>query len=349
MPPRSFTLTGLLFIPFLVCAAQKPPAYDRLTQYQHGRNLDYELIAEGGHRVGIHCGEFSWEKIAIRAGKDKIPGFFIRCRKKISPDKLVIWVHGGPWAFARTDLEVEQLAFLDSGYDIFVPFYPGSSDRPFKLIGSPTKSNVSATSTELASGTGTRPTAVTPDVVDAMSELKSTYDWGTRNYKVVDVVGESFGAFLTASTVSRFDRKSSLFLINPNLSGESFLEHLYASKGKKLEINGSSAASNPEAARILNDLYFKKLTNYNPLKVLRSAISIKIKLIYGGADSLLVAGEIEAIKALANAKCGIDYRPQNGHEFGFTQQHFEDTVRLIRCSIALPDAEQIQMTPKQPR
>ncbi|MEA3051282.1 MAG: hypothetical protein QOG72_185 [Sphingomonadales bacterium] len=277
---------------------------------QRSTNFEYKISLPNGEQVSTSCRTYQFREILVTYDSANAIGFHISCRKKAAGNRrLAIWIHGGPWAYASKDLVLEQLAFLDAGYDLFIPLYPGSSDREVTYDG---------------------PNMV-PDVVDALLELKAALRWGRKRYRLVDVVGESFGAYLAASLAPELDNKGSLFLMSPNLGGQSYLARLYAGKGEELGIAGVRSDAVQVEAKRITAAYFRRLEDYVPLRLLESTKGLKLKLVYGGRDNLLVAEEIRTLEHLAMPGCGVDYRPTDGHLFAYTREQFETFRNMIRC------------------
>ncbi|HEX8239287.1 MAG TPA: alpha/beta fold hydrolase [Allosphingosinicella sp.] len=266
-------------------------------------------------KVSIFCREYTFKQMLVWDGMNGSPGFHVSCMKhRRNNRKLVIWLHGGPWVNARSSLDAEQLAFVGAGYDLFIPLYPGSTDRPIKFEGS----------------------VMVPDVVDALTELKAAYGWGRKHYERVDVAGESFGAFLAASLAPELGQNNSLFLFNPSLGGKSRLEEYYARRPDDALMRGvPKEAARAEVKRI-TDAYFGRLRDYAPLRVLESTKGLKLKLIYGGRDDLMKQDEIQSLIRLAVPGCGVHYRPDNGHESGNSPEQYEAFRKLIRCGNVPP-------------
>lgn len=282
-----------------------------LSVIERRENFEYKLRMAAGGEIGVFCNRFSWQNVVVWSRSGSAVGHHIRCgRDGDGKRKLLIWVHGGPWAYAGTDLVLEQLAFLEAGYDIFVPLYPGSSDRPTVLEGS----------------------RMVPDIVDAMEELRAAVKWGHRNYRTVDVLGESFGAFLAVSVAHDLHARDALFLVNPSLGGKRTLFERYARKGDGLEISGVEQDAVQRQAVRITETYFARLGDYDPIRRLSTLENVQIKLIYGGRDPLLVRQEIEFLVGNAVPGCGVEYRPQSEHEFGYKREHFQATRALIQCS-----------------
>jgi pimeloyl-ACP methyl ester carboxylesterase len=279
------------------------------------RNFKYEIRLSDEDTVSTFCVEFTFKQMLIWDDMNGASGFHVSCKKgRRNNRKLVIWIHGGPWTYASKDMVLEQMAFLEGGYDLFIPLYPGSADRPIRFEGS----------------------QMIPDVVDALTEIKAAFGWAEKRYKTVDVVGESFGAFLATSLVPNLGSKNSLYLHNPSLGGPGRLAEYYASQGEDLKIEGvPKEASQAEAKRITN-AYFARLENYHPRRLLESTKGLKLKLVYGGRDRLMVPDEIKSLERLAVPVCGVDYRPDNGHEFARTRQQFETFRAMIRCGAPSP-------------
>lgn len=279
------------------------------------KDLEYKLRYAREGEISLTCPDFVWDKVVVSSADRGALGNLISCRiGKEDNRKIAIWVHGGPWSYAGTELVLEQLAFLEAGYDLFVPLYPGSSDRPTIFEG----------------------IRMVPSGADALAELNTALDWSRRNYELVDVVGESFGAFLAVSLVPRLNARESLLLINPSLGGQRYLTGHYARKGAKLAINDVGNAATQAEAKRLTEAYFKTLVGYDPIRQLQATPPPNLKLIHGGADKLLVGHEIALLRKLAVPRCGVDFRPTSGHEFGFTQKHFNAARNLIRCQRVSP-------------
>lgn len=243
-------------------------------------------------------------------GPNGSAGFHVSCRKESGNNrKIVIWLHGGPWHSASKNLTLEQLAFMDGGYDLFIPHYPGSTERRVTFEGA----------------------VMVPDVVNALSELKGAFAWSRKRYERVDVFGESFGAFLAASLAPELGEKNSLFLHNPSLGGKSRLEEIYEGLPDDELMNGVPKERARAEVKRITDAYFHRLANYEPLRLLQSTKGLKLKLVYGGRDKLLVPEEIQSVASLAVPGCGVDYRPDNGHESGRTPEQYESFRNLIRC------------------
>jgi pimeloyl-ACP methyl ester carboxylesterase len=273
-------------------------------------NMVYKLNLPDGQVAELSCARFTWEKIAVSVSDRGAVGDHVRCtRGRTKARKLLIWIHGGPWAFAGTSLVLEQLAFLDAGYDLFVPHYPGSSDRPLELEG----------------------LRMQPDVLDAFQELGTAFKWGRRNYEAVEVAGESFGAFLAVSLLPQLRDGESLFLMNPSLAGRGALDRLYQRDGDQLKINGVRDDETAAKAKRITSAYFARLSGYNPTQQLQSTPGLRLKLIHAGADPLMDQNEIKLLRRLAVAGCGVDFRPESGHELGYTLEHIESTRNLIKC------------------
>lgn len=273
-------------------------------------DFEYKLGLTDGSEVAISCDRFTWQKVVVAVEGRSALGHHIRCvRGAADPRKLAIWIHGGPWASAASDLVLEQMAFLESGYDLFVPLYPGSSDRPLRIEGE----------------------RMVPDVLDAMAELRNALDWGREYYDRVDVVGESFGGFLAASLAPAIARRGSLYLVNPSLGGERYLLDFYARTREVPLINGAPAAAGEAETTRVTRAYFHRLGDFDAMRKLREAEGLEVKLIYGGADPKLLADEMAALKALAVPGCGVDYRPDGGHEFGHRRAEYDAALALIRC------------------
>lgn len=261
------------------------------------------------HRIQILCRKYTFKQMLVWSKSKGSAGFHISCEKgRSSNRKLVIWLHGGPWTHASRSLVLEQFAFMEAGYDLFIPLYAGSADRPVRFEGP----------------------VMVPDVVDALVEVKAAYQWGRRHYEAVDIYGESFGTFLAASLAPELKGQSSLFLHNPSLGGQRRLMEYYSSHGDTLIEGVSKEAAQAEARRI-TEAYFGRLRGYAPLELLESTKGLKLKLVYGGRDELMDLEEIRRLARLAVPDCGIDYRPDNAHESGKTPEQYEGFRNLIRC------------------
>ena len=281
-----------------------------LDRSDHKRYFRYKIRTADGRTVSSFCKTFTFNQILVWHDSLGAFGYHISCLKqRRSNRKLAIWVHGGPWAPTSKDLVLEQLAFLDLGYDLYVLVYPGSSDRAVKIKGG----------------------VMDPDVVDALAEVKAAYGWGRKRYERVDVAGESFGAFVAASVAPELRERDSLFLINPSLGGKGRLEEFYAGQGDELKIVGVTKDAAKAEAKRITDAYFARLEGYRPLRLLQSMKRLKLKLVHGGRDNLMVAEEIKSLERLAVAGCGVDYRAENGHESAATAEQFKTFRNLIRC------------------
>jgi hypothetical protein len=64
---------------------------------------------------------------------------------------------------------------------------------------------------------------------------------------------------------------------------------------------------------------------------LQSTPGLRLKLVHAGADPLMDPDEIKLLRRLAVAGCGVDFRPESGHELGYTLEHIESTRNLIKC------------------
>lgn len=275
---------------------------------EHGQLIGVPLL--GGSRITITCENYKFERLSgiNRFGS---PGFLIQCSRKKTPiRKLVIWYHGGPWASAKPDISLEQLAFLDTGYEIFVPFYPGSSDRPTKISFD----------------------RVRPDAADALSEAKTIYHRSLQNYDRVDVLGESFGAYLATSLHGVIqDFGGVLYLFNPSLGGETRLAEVYAKEIGRLRVNSAEGQTALQQAKSINQKYFSRVASYRPLQAIQASKGLRLRLVYGTRDEKIELEEIATLINAADKKCGVDVRQDSGHEDGFTLSHFEGIKRLIRC------------------
>jgi len=282
-----------------------------LNAADHRQNFDLAITTADGRKVGTFCKEYTFNQLLVRDRSGTAFGNHISCVKKGRKNrKLVVWIHGGPWAWTSTALVLDQLAFVDSGYDLLIPNYPGSSERPVKYLGDGT---------------------VDPDVVDALGEVKTAFGWGRRHYHRVDVVGESFGAFLAASLAAKFKGQNALFLINPGVGGKAQLLQLYTRLGSELKMQGTPQERVQVEAKRITDAYFTRLKNYAPLPLLESTRGLNLRLVFGGRDEIVAPAEIQRLARLAVPGCGVDYRPENGHEFSETIEQFESFRRLIRC------------------
>jgi acetyl esterase/lipase len=276
----------------------------------HKYNYSFKVKLEDGQELSTFCREYKFREMLIWDGPDGSPGFHVSCRKGSRKNrKMLIWIHGGPWAPASRNMVLEQLAFMDSGYDIFIPFYPGSPERRVTFEGP----------------------VMVPDVVDALRELKGAFGWARKRYARVDVLGESFGAFLAASLAPELGKKNSLFLHNPSLGGKSRLEEYYAGRTDDELIAGVPTEHARAEVKRITDAYFGRLKDYVPLRLLESTKGLKLKLVYGGRDKLMVPGEMQTLARLAVQGCGVDYRPDNGHESGKTREQFGSFRNLVRC------------------
>ncbi|HET9638124.1 MAG TPA: alpha/beta hydrolase [Allosphingosinicella sp.] len=274
------------------------------------QNFNYEIRTADGRKASTFCKTYTFNQTVAWHNSDGAFGYHISCLKQRRKNRrLAIWIHGGPWAPASKDLVLDQLAFLDSGYDLYVLLYPGSSDRPVKFEGP----------------------VMVPDVVDALAEIKVAVGWGRKHYERVDVVGESFGAFLAASAAPSLGQDNSLFLINPSLGGKNRLEEYYAGRPEDALVEGIPKERARAEVKRITDAYFARLHAYAPLRLLESAEGLKLKLVYGGRDELMKPEEIQSIVRLAVHGCGVDYRADNGHESGNTPEQFESFRELIRC------------------
>lgn len=261
-------------------------------------------------RVSIFCRRYTFRQMLVWDGPSGAAGFHVSCLNSLRKNrKLVIWLHGGPWTRASKDLVLEQLAFLDAGYDLFIPLYAGSADRPIKFEGP----------------------VMVPDAVDALAEVKAAFGWGRRHYNTVDVFGESFGAFLVASLAPELKEKSTLFLHNPSLGGKRRLEEIYAGLPDDQLMEGAPKERARAEVKRITDAYFGRLKNYVPIRLLESTNTLKLKLVHGGRDKLMEPDEIQRLARLAVPGCGVDYRPDNGHESGKTPEQFESFRNLIHC------------------
>lgn len=311
---RALLALGLLYIAAPSLPARSNPDVAEepviLSVTKRERDFEYELRLPGNDRISMSCREFIWQKMVVSSANKGALGDFIRCSSgRESQRKLVIWIHGGPWAYAGTDLVLEQIAFLEAGYDLFVPLYPGSSDRPTVFEGA----------------------KMVPDVVDALDELQAVLNWSRTYYGLVDVAGESFGAFLAVTLMPRLTDKESLVLINPSLGGPRFLPRHYVREGGKLEINGVSNDATQAEAKRITEAYFRRLVNYDPAWLLQASPTANLKLIYGGSDDLMIKAEIALLRKLAVPRCGLEFRPDSGHEFGYTRGHLHAARKLIQC------------------
>lgn len=304
-------LVGSLSVAISSPVPLDPPTLAILSIREQKRDQAIGITLSDGSTIEILCREYRREEVRIAAKPSLPSGYLVRCkRENEGQQKLVIWYHGGPWFFADEKLVLEQLAFLEAGYDLFVPFYPGSSDRPFEVEGK----------------------RMTPDVVDAVAEAKIIYRWATGSYRIVDVVGESFGAYLASSLSRAVGRKGrALYLINPSLGGENTIQKLYIKVRNRIQIN-QIGGDPTKSAREMTHLYFGRSKQYDPLREIQTMSSrLKIKLVYGGTDKLIDKKEISRLKAMISLPCGLEYRPENGHEFGHTSQHLQGFRRLLAC------------------
>jgi pimeloyl-ACP methyl ester carboxylesterase len=313
-----------MLVQFLLAAATLSPVPQASKEYlttgkqtvldvvAHKEEISYKIRTPDEGLVSTFCKKYIFNQLLVWSkNKNGAFGYHISCTKSLRKNrKLVIWIHGGPWAWASKDLVLEQLAFLDAGYDLFIPLYPGSSDRPIKFEG----------------------TQMVPDVVDALREVEAALGWGRRRYELVDVAGESFGAFLAASLAPKLGAKGSLYLMSPNLGGQNFLARQYASKGENLGMAGVSKDKVQAEAKRLNEAYFRRLEGYAPLRLLQATKGLKLKLVYSGRDNLLIPEEIQSLKRLAMPGCGVDYRPDDGHEFAYTKEQYDTFRKMIRCA-----------------
>jgi acetyl esterase/lipase len=243
-------------------------------------------------------------------GPNGSPGFHVSCQKGYGKNrKIVLWIHGGPWIAASRNLSLEQLAFMDAGYDLFIPFYPGSPERRVTFEGP----------------------VMVPDIVDAFTELKAAFGWARKRYEGVDALGESFGAFLAVSLAPELGENNSLFLHNPSLGGKSRLEEIYAGRPDDELMEGVPKEQARAEVKRITDAYFGRLKDYAPLRLLESTKGLKLKLIHGGRDKLMVPEEMQSLARLAVPGCGVDYRPDNRHESGRTPEQYESFRKLIRC------------------
>lgn len=297
-------------------AAGKPTEYltsseqTVLSVSAHRNFYRFKITTDKKQVLSTFCQKFRLREMLIWDGPDGSPGFHISCRKYFSKNrKIVLWVHGGPWTAASTSLSLEQLAFMDAGYDLFIPFYPGSTERRVTFEGP----------------------VMVPDVVDALRELKAAFEWSRKRYDRVDVHGESFGAYLAASLAPKLREEESLFLHNPSLGGKTRLEEIYASRSDDELIEGVPKDRARAEVKRVTDAYFGRLNDYVPLRILQSAKGLKLKLVRGGRDNLMDPEEIRSLARLAVPGCGVDYRPENGHESGKTPEQYESFRRLIRC------------------
>jgi acetyl esterase/lipase len=273
-------------------------------------NYRFKVKLEDGQELSTFCWEYKFREMLIWDGPDGSPGFHASCRKAARKNrKMIMWLHGGPWAPASRNMVLEQLAFMNSGYDIFIPFYPGSPERRVTFEGP----------------------VMVPDVVDALRELKGAFGWARKRYERVDVLGESFGAFLAASLAPELGGKNSLFLYNPSLGGKSRLEEYYAGRPDDELMAGVPKERARAEVKRITDAYFGRLKDYFPLRLLESTKGLKLKLIYGGRDQLMVPEEIQSLARLAVPSCGVDYRPDNGHESGRTPEQYQSFRDLKRC------------------
>lgn len=269
-----------------------------------------KIITAENRVFSTFCLKYTIKEMLIWDGLNGSPGFHISCRKYPRRNrKIVIWIHGGPWVAASTNISVEQLAFMDAGYDLFIPFYPGSTDRRVTFEGP----------------------VMVPDFVHALTELKGAFGWSRKRYERVDVLGESFGAYLAASLAPELRKDDSLFLYNPTLGGKAGLERLYASSSDEKLIEGVPKERARAELKRVTDAYFGRLKDYAPLSILESTKGLKLKLVHGGRDKLTDSGEIRRLARLTVPACGVDYRPENGHESGKTPEQYESFRKLIRC------------------
>lgn len=260
--------------------------------------------------VTTFCLEYQFKEMLVWDGTNGSPGLHLSCRKGLRKNrKIVIWLHGGPWASANSGVVPEQLAFMEEGYDLFIPFYPGSAERRVTFEGS----------------------TMVPDIVDALRELKGAYGWARKRYERVDVLGESFGAFLATSLAPELGPDNSIFLHNPSLGGKSRLEEIYAGQPDDELMDGVPKERARSELKRITDAYFGRLGDYSPIRLLESTKGLKLKLIYGGRDKLIIPEEIRSLTRLAVPGCGVDYRPGNGHESGKTPEQYESFRNLIRC------------------
>lgn len=291
-------------------AAGAPGDMMILEAVNRDRDFGYTMHLPGGHDLQMSCDWFTWQKVVVAVEGRSALGQHISCLKgAVAPRKLAIWIHGGPWGYASKDLLVEQLAFLQSGYDLFVPLYPGSADRPMIIEG------------EL----------MVPDLVDAIGELSTSLAWGRKHYDRVDVVGESFGAFLAASLAPALGESGTLYLMNPNLGGKPYLLDFYARTGAVPEITGQTGEGVQADVKRITEAYFHRLKDFDAMGAVRETQGLEIKLIHGGADDRVIPAEIAVLKGMAVPDCGVDYRPADGHDFGYTPAHYDATLKLIRC------------------
>lgn len=281
-----------------------------LDQADHRQNFDYEIRTADGRTVRTFCKTYIFTQVLVSSHSGGAFGYHVSCLKHRRKNRmLAIWIHGGPWAPTSKDLNLDQLAFVDSGYDLYILLYPGSSERPVKFEGP----------------------VMVPDVVDAFAELKAAFGWGRRHYDRVDVAGESFGAFLAASLAPELGASNSLFLINPSLGGKKRLEAYYAGRGEEALIEGVPTAKARAEVKRVTDAYFGRLGDYAPLRLLASTRGLKLKLVHGGRDTLMEPEEIRSLRRLAVPGCGVDFRPENGHESARTPEQYDRFRKLIRC------------------
>jgi acetyl esterase/lipase len=307
-------LIGFL-APMLLASAKPKESFTSgaqtvLSVDEHKYYFSYKTNLQNQTSFQIFCKEYIFKQMLIWDRSNGSVGYHVSCRKSFHKNrKIVIWIHGGPWQSTSRNLSLEQLAFVGAGYDLYIPHYPGSTERKVTFDGP----------------------VMVPDVLDALSELKSAFGWSRKRYERVEVFGESFGAFLAASLAPELGDKNALFLHNPSLGGKGRLEEIYAG----LPDDGLMAAVPRERARAevkrITDAYFGRLRDYDPLRLLQSTKGLKLKLIYGGRDKLMVPKEIQSLANLAVPSCGVDYRPDNGHESARTIEQYEKFRSLIRC------------------
>ncbi|HEY0149373.1 MAG TPA: alpha/beta hydrolase [Allosphingosinicella sp.] len=315
---RKFLMVGLAVLP-LSFAEAKPYVAEgeqtTLAMDEHRYHYRYKTRLVDGRSIRVFCKEYTFKQLLIWDGLSGSVGFHVSCRKSFSKNrKIVIWIHGGPWHSASRNLTLEQLAFMSAGYDLFIPHYPGSTERRVSFDGP----------------------VMVPDVVTAFTELKGAFGWSRKRYERVDVFGESFGTFLAASLAPELGEKNSLFLHNPSLGGKRRLEEYYAGLPDNELMNGVPTERARGEVKRITDAYFGRLKNYEPIRILQSTKGLKLKLVYGGRDNLMVPGEIESLARLAVPGCGVDYRRDNEHESAKTVEQYESFRNLIRCGNARP-------------
>lgn len=155
-----------------------------------------ELVSEldDGSEYSVGCTNYISETGKITGASLDVPVMRFSCGRSEGSRGNAIWIYGGPFARFGESLLPEQMLLLELGYDLIVPFYPGSADRKYRVVAG----------------------AITPDLQQAFEEVAQLITV-LQNVGPVVLAGESFGAILALTSNSRLRSEDRLLLAGPML------------------------------------------------------------------------------------------------------------------------------------